>query len=617
MKFIKILGIGIVSTLLVSSCQKFLDTDTPSNFTQEVVYGNVSDATKGVYSIYALFNQDAFTSRLSNSFIQNTDVEIGVPNATPSGDRRDIWAIEATETNTDIRTVWGNAYSAINRANIAIEGIEQSKIAKDPDMQQLLGEAKALRALWYYWLINYWGDVPFSTKATKGGDNFYQPRVGRDTILSTLIDDLRSIEPFMKPAAQITYGVERINREFVIGLIARLSLCRGGYWLYPDMVSRRKSDYLDYYTIARDYSKKLIDNYDRPLNPDYEDVFKKISSWVVLNNSDVLYEVAFAPGFGDVGWNIGLGVDGGGHNYGSGSSYMTFNPAFVYSYDTLDTRLKTVSFLKYNSELQQTNIALTSVHTGKWNRLLMATPSGSASAKGTGINWPLMRYSDVLLMYAEAENELNGPTEEAKNALKRVRNRAFKEADRPEKVEVYVNNISASKETFFEAIVDERAWEFAGECTRRYDLIRWNNYGKKIVETKSVLSQMGENTFNGAGPYAYLPDVVYYKLNSDKTMSFYGSIFRKNATVPPIKDSPAKGDNPNGYTSLNWFKTLYTAPNQTTGAPGQPANYILWSWRGYSDPSGNSPVRYILPLHSSTVISSLGTLDNKGYGYGN
>lgn len=593
------------------SCKKFLDTDSPSNFTQEYIYANPSEAVKGVYSVYALFNQDAFTSRLSNSFIPNTDVEVGGVGSAPDNSRRDIWSFETTDANGDVRTVWENGYNAINKANIVVEGIELSPRAKDPAMRQLLGEAKALRAMWYYWLVNYWGDIPFKLTPTRGGDNLYLSRTGRDSILSALIQDLIDVEGGMKPAAEVEYGVERINREFVQGLIARLALCRGGYWLYPDMTMRRKDDYREYYEIARTYARKVIYDWGRTLNPSFAAVFDNQSKWIVDSRSDVLYEVAFQTGFGDVGWNIGMAVDAGEHSYGSGSTYKPLTPTYAYSFDTLDTRLaKTVGFYKYDATLTQAPIAITGLGIGNWNRLLMPVPSGPTSAKGTGINWPIMRLSDVMLMYAEAENELNGgPTGEAIEMLKTVRRRAFNSQHWGEKVDTYVAGVATGKEAFFNAIVNERAWELGGECIRHYDLIRWNLFGKKIAETKQKLAEMGENTFNGAGSFDYLPDYLYYRIKADKTIEWYGSIFRKAAAPPPLKNSPNPGDNPNGYTRITWMRGLY---NGTTSGP---ANYILWSWRGYTDNSGNAPVPYILPLHASVVSSSLGTLKNEGYNF--
>lgn len=604
---------GLFLLVATTSCKKFLDTDSPSNFTQEYIYANPNEALKGVYGSYALFNQDAFTSRLSNSFIPNTDIEVGGVSATPDNGRRDIWSFEATNANGDLNTVFSNAYNAINRANVAVEGIEQSPKASDPDMKQLLGEAKALRALWYYWLVNYWGDIPFTMVPTRGGDpsKLLLPRTGRDTILSTLIQDLISIEPQMKPAAEVTNGVERINREFVQGLIARIALCRGGYWLYPDMTMRRKDDYREYYQIARNYAHKVVYDWGRSLNPSFAAVFDNESKWVVDSRTDILYEVAFQPGFGDVGWNIGMAVDAGTHQYGTGSTYKPLTPSYAYSFDTLDTRFaQTVAYYKYDATLTQATVGITGIGIANWNRLLIPTPSGPTSAKGTGINWPIMRLSDVMLMLAEAENELNGgPTAEAINMLKTVRQRAFNSANWSEKVDSYVANVASGKEAFFNAIVNERAWELGGECIRHYDLIRWNLFGKKIAETKQKLAAMGENTFNGAGPYDYLPDYLYYRVKADKTIEWYGGIFRKVAIAPPLKDSPNKGDNPNGFTRVTWMRGLY---NNTTSGP---SDYILRSWRGYKDDTGNAPVPYILPLHMSVISSSMGSLKNEGYNF--
>ncbi len=606
-------NITIIIALLImfSSCKKFLDTDSPSNFTDGYIFATESDAAKAVNSAYALFNQDAFTSRLSNNFTGNTDVEVGGVGAAPDNSRRDIWSFECTDANGDLRTVWNNAYNAVNKANICVEGISASPLKDTPGMKQLLGEAKALRALWLYWLMNHWGDVPFTFKSTAGGDNLYQPRAPRDSILTVLIDDLIASEGDMKLASQLTYGIETINREFVCGLIARLALMRGGYWLYPDMQMRRKDDYQKYYEIANQYCRKLMQISDRPLNPSFARVFENESRWIVAANDDVLFEVAFQPGFGDVAWCHGIRVDAGTHPYGSGSNYLSLSPSYYCSFDTLDTRLPaTCSIIYYDKDLQQQPVGIGSISPGKWNRLLMATPAGSQSAKGTGINWPIMRYSDVLLMLAETENELhNGPTADALDALRRVRQRAFPNTLWPEKVEQYLGNVSTGKEAFFNAIVNERAWEFGGECIRKYDLARWNLYGRKVADARNFLNAIGADTFAGTGQYADLAGDVYYRLNtSTRTVVFYNR-FKAAAVIPPIKDSPSKGDNPDGYTRLTWLKGLYSATNQG------PADFNVRTWRGYKDDTGLQPVRYILPLHSSTVTSSMGTLDNKGYGY--
>jgi starch-binding outer membrane protein, SusD/RagB family len=604
----------VVIAVLFAACKEYLNTDSPSSFTSDYIFANETDAQKAVMSIYALFNQDAFTSRLSNVFTGNSDIEMGGVSAAPDNSRRDVWSLEAklSPTFADFKTTWNNTYNAINRANECIEGIQASALYKDPannkGMKQLYGEAITLRAYWYYILQNYWADVPFKTTATKAGDEFYLPRKDRDSILSTVIDDMIKIEPDMQWADQLAGGIERINREFVIGMISRLSLTRAGYSMRFDGTMQRKSDYATYYKLARDYAKKLMTLKDRPLNPDFGKIFLNECKNITPVNDDVLYEVAFQAGYGDVGWNHGIRVDAGTHPYGSGSAYLCLPLTYMYSFDRTDKRFPvTCSLIYYDKDLKQQPTGATAIAPGKWNRLWLNTPPGQASAKGTGINWPMMRYSDVLLMFAEADNELNGPTAEAKAALQRVRERAFDTSLWNEKVTSYINTVSASKATFFDAIVNERAWELGGECIRKYDLIRWNNYGKKIAEARNNLAQMGLDAYNATGKYAVLPNYLYYKTNSDFTLNFY-NIWDKPPVAPPVKDIPNKGDNPDGYTRVSWLLTMFNSTTMTT------ADYVKWEWRGYTDNTGVAPAPYVLPIQNEIIISSMGVLNNDGYG---
>src|SRR3982750_3298663 len=89
-------------TLIVASCKKILQPETPSVFTQDYIFANESDAKKAVNGVYALFNSDAYTSRISTNYAGNTDVEVGGVSASPDGARRDIWSFEATSSNSEI-----------------------------------------------------------------------------------------------------------------------------------------------------------------------------------------------------------------------------------------------------------------------------------------------------------------------------------------------------------------------------------------------------------------------------------------------------------------------------------------------------------------------------------
>ncbi|HSC54308.1 MAG TPA: RagB/SusD family nutrient uptake outer membrane protein [Phnomibacter sp.] len=606
----KLFAISLVMLgLSLASCEKFLEPETPSAFTDDYIFSTASDASKAVNSVYAMFNQDAFTSRVSNSWANNTDVEVGGVAGAPDGGRRDIWSFQSTEGFADLGTVWNNAYKAINRANECIEGIKKSALAETPEMQQLLGEAYTLRAYWYYLLVNHWGDVPVKFTPTVAGDEFYLPKVPRMEILTQVIKDLQEIEPKMMWVNEIQFGNERIGREFVLGFIARLSLCRGGYYLQPDMTMKREADYLEYYKIANAACKKLASLKPRTLAPDFGKMFREFCQYI--KNDEVLWEVAFSPGFGDVGWASGITVVAGNHAFGSTTITTNFPLTYYHSFDTTDLRLEpTCSRISYDANLVQVPVNFNAMTCGKWSRTYMADKArGAASAKGTGINWPIMRYSDILLMLAETENEIaGGPTADAKDALAKVRRRAFAPAIWSSKVDDYINTVSAGKEAFFNAIVNERAWEFGGECLRKADLIRWNLYAKKVTETQAGLTLMADNAVAGVGP---TPDYLYYKKNSDGSNTWLNK-YGKAPVAPPVVDVPAKGDNPDGWLRLRWGLGI-SADRTTNAANG--GGYIGWQYRGYTDPTGVTPLRYILPIHTGVISTSNGSLKNDGYGF--
>lgn len=603
----KIKNIILLLTLVVTgySCDDFLEPDSISTFDTKYVFSNVDDARKGVNAIYSYFGQDAFRSRLSNNMTGNTDIEhaSGWPN---SGDRYQIWDLNALASNRDLDIVWTYAYRAIRDANIAIEGILASGTLEAPDaavsstMYHLLGESYTLRAYWYSMLIFYFGDVPFIKDAPKAGNDFFLPKEDRNVILSQVIQDMIGIEDKMLWADQVPHGIEQVNREYTLGMIARLALQRGGWFLKPDLTMARESDYLDYYTIARDYTKKLIDLKDRALPTNYRQVFMNQNKFISPVNNDILFEVPFAIGNGDVAWNIGIRVDGGAtatHDYGSGSNYMKIPPTYYFSFDTLDIRRDvTCALYKVNSDFQEEFIGVTSssggdplnISQGKWSRHFLDAPPGKASAKGTGINWPMMRYPDVLLMYAEAENELNGPTGEAQGALRRVRQRAFDPGKWEDKVDGYISTISTGKDSFFKAIVDERAWEFGGEMIRKYELIRWGIYSQKMTETVEGLKQMTDGVVNGTSD---LPDYIYWK--RDESGKFV--VLNPNRKILAADDT--------------WTRSAFLIDMEDDAT-----TYDEWITRDWAPYTGGV-VRYIFPIPTEGIANSRGTLTNDGYGF--
>lgn len=608
MKPSKLIIIAGLAVMLLPSCKDFLNPDSISTFDTNYVFSNVDDARKGVNAIYYYFGVDGFRSRLSNNMTGNTDIE-RQSGWTSSGDRYQIWDLNALSTNGDLRQFWNAAYGAIRDANIAIEGLEASEALNSSDvltnktMHHMLGEAYTLRAYWYSMLVYYFGDVPNVRQAPKAGNDFFLPREDRNVILSQVITDMMNIEESMLWADELPYGIEQANREYTLGMIARIALQRGGYYLTPDLNMERQADYQQYYQIAKDYTQKLMTLKDRELPADYRQVFLNNAKFITPVNDDILFEVPFAIGNGDVGWNIGITVQGGAtasHNYGSGNNYMSIPVSYYYSFDTLDIRRDvTCAYYQVNTSFVEefVNGGVGNISQGKWSRYFLDKGQGASTAKGTGINWPMLRYSDVLLMYAEAENELNGPTASAQAAMKRVRQRAFDSQYWTSKVDDYVASVSGSKDDFFQAIVNERAWEFGGEMIRKYELIRWNIYSDKVAETVETLKQMADAAFSGSGQYSELPDYIYWKLDE----SGHFTVLNPNRKILAAPDQT--------WTRSSWLLGLHS--DATTYQ-----QWITKDWRNYID-EGPKPgvVRYIFPIPEEAITNSQGFLKNDGYGF--
>jgi len=343
---------------------------------------------------------------------------------------------------------------------------------------------------------------------------------------------------------------------------------------------------------------------------------------------------------------------------GNTTAQVGLSPIYYMSFADNDVR-RDATCARYSNVNDTVAAAsnVTNLFPGKWNRAWATKALGSSSSKGTGINWPLMRYSDVLLMLAEADNELNGPTDVAKSALKLVRDRAFaKSATYTKDVTNYVDSISASKDQFFKAIVNERAWEFGGECLRRFDLIRWNNYGEIVnkvvadlnnwaISTDSVLTNSLLATHPDAYKFKNWADYLYYT-KSANTLVWLNNKYKvtdQTAITGKYKVSWGKYLL-KAVTSYTYNGTSYTKVVKTTNADGtltytldgtvnvtiastdptgiqkvvsyQAGDFATRLYRGYTGTKGygTGAVPYLMPIGTTTLSSST-VLNNNGYGF--
>lgn len=670
----------LLAGLGLNSCSDLLDTETLSTDNLEYLCSNPTDARKMVNHVYAYFCEDTYTSRMSTNWMQNTDVEVGFVNSTQckASDRRGLWALNPSYYS-DIKNCWNNSLKAIDFANQTIQGIENSDLYKsgDADMKQIHGEAICLRAYWYFLMCNFWADVPFATTPTTKDDMHNDGRVDKNVIYTRCIQDLIDYEGEMQWSDKIT--TEYMNREFALGFIAKLAMFRAGYSMQADGTMQRSTgtgeeytvNYIDengnaatattaddYYKVAQAYAKKLISLKDRTLNTNYKEIFDNEINGCSPAGGDVLYEVAYVPNSGgDIGWCLGLSVVSS--SKGSGTTYTNLTPSYACSFDSLDQRLPvTCANYRWLYDNKQAATDGTGVQPAKWCRMDLSVTN--VESKGTGINFPILRYSDVLLLLAEADNEINGgPTAEAKEMLKRVRERAFvNAANKTEMVDQYIANLN-DHDSFKKAIINERAWEFGGEMIRKFDLVRWNYYSDAIVNTIEWIRNMCCNyqQLNIEGDeFVYdknkeiqdlgvAPRLYYYYQNGKVQFENNYTTWREGSESPykeaekladdDIKSAGASFDGLKYVSFIDGFMSVSKTDPTTkvdygTDADGNDIKKgtmnerILSSWYGLTDgvlvtgaedltPLRSKVTPYVIPIPTDNIASSNGMLSNDGY----
>lgn len=514
--------ISLVLACFLISCEDFLEAPSQSTLDESLIFSNPTLASMAVDGIKEPLGQtNSYRGRFIPFYGANTDIEWN-NSSDGTGPTQELARYENSATNTYMNTAnnaWAMMYLGIERANICIRGLRTyGDPAPGNEMGQLLGEALTLRSIYYADLLKAWGDVVARFEPVSS-TTIYLAKSSRDDVYKQVIADLEEAATLVAwpNETEATTSTERINRAFVKALRARLILRAAGYSQYPDGIRRSNDPELSVttlYPIALQECKDVINSHTAQLESAFEKVFRLMCEEDITAGGESLWEIPFAAGRGRVAFTFAVqhrSVD----QYTGQPRGGTVGPLpfFFYDFDVKDTR-RDVSCVPYeygNAVNGVANQELRSVDSwcfGKWryewmNRFVTST-------NDDGLNKIYLRYAEVLLMAAEIENELNGPSAAAPY-LKQLRQRAFAQADWPVKVDAYVNAL-ASKEQMFDAIVDEFAFEFCGEMERKSALIRWNLLQSKMEE---ALVKM-DNLRNLAGEYSDVPANLYYRYVADE-----------------------------------------------------------------------------------------------------
>ena len=544
---IKYLAIATLALGTVS-CEDFLDIPSDTKFDSSSIFTTTARAEMSVLAAYAA----GYNREMWYQLGMGTDEVISTEGDTNSKNQIGNYEMSGGVTGSSLYTA---SYTAIEYANVCIRGI--SNMEQNAENLRLLGEAYAIRAAAFLNVVRYWGDVPYPTVPVAEMDTFLSSRVSRDVILDGCVEDLQKAVELIPWKSEIqSFTPERYCKEAAYGILARVALYAAGYSLRWDLntvpynagtlhIGTRdgennpdlKYSCKELYKIAADACKAVIDRASFSLDSSYENVFRDLINGR-YNKESILEQGQFGTNV-----NVETGYTNGmfAHTssiYGKAQPAMMVNPTLYFDYKEGDTR-RDVTICTYgvddNSKLHL--LPYGSYRIGKF-RVTWKSEMGTAINK-RDINWPWLRYSHILLMYAEALNEYNqGPTPEATSALRAIRLRAFN--NDASKIDADPTGYA----DFRTAIIEENKLEFATESWRRTELARWGILYETLTQNKQDLMDLAAMT-----PGTRFANIDRYRAYKPKTGEFndptvalaFESIKTVQLTNAEIADWEAQG----------------------------------------------------------------------------
>jgi hypothetical protein len=589
----------LVVTLFLASCKKYLSPEPLSTFDPSIAFSNVPNAMAALNGAYlAMAGDFGYGIRVSFYYAYDDDCNMGGGSALTAA-RQEEAHYTLGAGNTDIGNTFNQFYAGIERANNCIYYIpkmisyNEGSSADKASLQRMYGEALVIRAQYYFDLIRIWGDVPAQWVPSSQVSDLFLHRTDRDTIYAQLLSDLALAKTLMPWRTAVPQD-ERFTKGTAMALRAKIALFAGGYSLRQNGTISRPANYLDYYKITKAECDTLMTNRSQhTLFPSYKSFWKDVidAHKAVDASGELIMQVAMANGTNS---DSKIGAQDGTKINGVGGSLGNMLPLYFYMFDSTDVR-RDVTFVPFEvvRDIYGRGHASNSIYDGKFRRdwitnpsyyqssgvttgtnPVTLTPASNSSIQNFQLNWPLIRFSDVLLMFAEVDNEINnGPTTAAINAWKEVNLRGHNG------VASLVPAAPGTKLGFFKLIVKERHLEFGAEGIRKYDLIRWNLLGTALTETKANLIKFAAGTAMLAPSYMDSPPLYTLVSTLPKQMWFYqnkpvengsatqsgsqiwaNSFYTPTPTFTPVDSTQPKDPItnlypplPSGTNRVNWF----------------------------------------------------------------
>jgi len=475
--------------------EDILDQANPNFVTPDTFYQTADDATKAIIGAYSPLTEIFYYSRMNVfSTIYRSDAVNGFGTSERTAPGR-----FATESNRNmVIWSWSPPWKIISRANAILENVPAIEM-DEADKRSILGEAHFLRAYNYFQLLRNYRNIPLITAPIGLDEARTVTQAPPAEVYNQIVQDLKDAQS-MLPEAWQGGNVGRATSGAATGMLGRVYLS--------------ESDYDN----AKTELQKVIASGNYELMDDYADNFEEATD----NNKESLFEVQLVAD-GNSGWG------GDAPGVGKGAGYMQDlapPPAFTgqdgmrindwvldvfLDERTTDDQIDPRAFITLFFDSDETTTYQgrelgPTIYQGRtydevfpdgsfvFNKKYLDIEAGYATSSlgwhFSGNNQRILRYADVLLMFAEAEFQLNGSTDEALDAINQVRARV---------------NMPPFTEINMQDIMDERVKELSIERERYYDLLRWGLVKELIVDRPGIKSESG-------GTGAYRPGREYFDL---------------------------------------------------------------------------------------------------------
>ncbi|MNK00524.1 SusD family protein [compost metagenome] len=490
----------ILLILPFASCKKFLDTE-PSDFkTPQNYYNTESELNTALVGVYNKLGDERTYRRGLFTYLAISD-EFFYRNVSTNS----IYVLDFDAAHVDIGRFWEALYQGIDRANALLENIKKP-VMDEKKRDYIHGEALFLRAYYYFLLADNFGGVPLKLSYTKIPTETPRPRATLKEVYDQILKDMTAAYPLVMdikkdPLDKTDTGIEyseRITKSAVAGMLAKVCLTMAGQPLNDQTK----------YAEALQWSELVINSGRHALNSDYKQIFINAAK-DIQDTKECIWEIGFyGNGTGNFTQGGTLGISNGitstdlvDPGYSTGSINTT---ARLFNlYDATDVRrdwcIAPFRYTTTNGVTTQTAWTSAQIYDrniGKWRRTYESvTPK---TRDFNAVNFPALRYSDVLLMYAEAANAVNnGPTALAEQYLNQVRRRGHGKPITTADVTVDVAT-GLLPARFLEEIQNERAREFAFEGMRQHDLKRWGIYVSKMNTLSTEITATAPSTWRYA-----------------------------------------------------------------------------------------------------------------------